>query len=207
MMVFEQFRKSYGRTEILNIPRLELERGIYWLRGDNGAGKSTLMRSMAGLIPYQGNVRVHDMDIRKDRMAYTSAVNYAEAEPMYPGFLTGSDLIQFYVASKGAPDGQATSLCEQLGVHTFMNNRVATYSSGMAKKLSLVLGLIGNPQLVLLDEPLITLDTTSTGILQEIVNGYSDRGVSFIISSHQDMVAGARPMQQLFIRNKTVERG
>ena len=206
MMVFEQFRKSYGRTEIVNIPRLQLERGIYWLRGDNGAGKSTLMRSIAGLIPYQGNVTVHDMNIRKDRMAYTAAVNYAEAEPMYPGFLTGTDLIQFYVASKGAPDGQAMALCEQLGVHTFMGNRVATYSSGMAKKLSLVLGLIGNPQLVLLDEPLITLDVTSTAILQQIVNEYADRGVSFIISSHQDMVAGARPMSQLYIRNKTVER-
>ncbi|GAA4460687.1 ABC transporter ATP-binding protein [Nemorincola caseinilytica] len=205
MMVFEQFRKSYGKTEILGIPHLQLQPGVYWLRGDNGAGKSTLMRSIAGMIPYEGNITVNEMNIRRNRLAYTSVVNYAEAEPLYPGFLTGSDLVQFYAASKRAPAGQAQSLCEQMGVHTFMGNRVATYSSGMTKKLSLVLGLIGNPQLVLLDEPLITLDTTSTGILQQIVNEYADRGVSFIISSHQDMVPGTRPMTQLYIKNKTIE--
>lgn len=204
MIVFDQFRKFYGKTEIISIPRLHLEKGIYWLRGDNGTGKSTLMKSIAGLIPFQGNVSVYDANIRHNRIAFTSIVNYTEAEPLYPGFLTGNDLIKFYAETKNAPLGQAEQLCTQLGVNTFAGNPIATYSSGMAKKLSLVLGFLGNPQLILLDEPLITLDTTATAILQQLINQYHSNGVSFIISSHQELAPASEPVTHLFIANKTL---
>lgn len=205
MILFEQFRKSYGKTEIVNIPQLQLAHGIYWLRGENGAGKSTLMRSIAGLIPFEGNVTVHANNIRNNRIAFTSAVNYAEAEPMFPGFLTGTDLVQFYTETKKAPEGQAAKLCNQLGVSVFAGNPIATYSSGMAKKLSLVLGFIGNPKLILLDEPLITLDTHATAILQQLINEYYGQGVSFIISSHQEIAPESLSAANLFLKNKTLQ--
>lgn len=205
MILFEQFRKSYGKTEIVNIPQLQLAHGIYWLRGENGAGKSTLMKSIAGLIPFQGNVMVYDNNIRQNRIAFTSAVNYAEAEPMFPGFLTGNDLVQFYTETKKAPEGQAAKLCKQLGVSAFAGNPIATYSSGMAKKLSLVLGFIGNPKLILLDEPLITLDTNATAVLQELINEYYEQGVSFIISSHQEIAPESLSAAHLFLKNKTLQ--
>jgi ABC-2 type transport system ATP-binding protein len=206
MMVFEQFIKSYGKTEIISIPELTLTPGNYWLRGENGSGKSTLMKSVAGLIPYRGNVSVHDINIRSNRVPYTSIVNYAPAEPLYPGFLTGNDLIGFYSRPKKAENGQAEKLCDQLGVNTFSGNRIGTYSSGMTKKLSLVLNFMGNPKLILLDEPLITLDTTSTGILLQMITEGSANGVSFIISSHQEMPPDTLPMENLTIKNKTLER-
>lgn len=202
MIVFEQFRKLYGKTEIVGIPQLRLEHGIYWLRGENGAGKSTLMKSIAGLIPYQGNVSVYDTNIRHDRIAFTSIVNYAEAEPMFPGFLTGTDLIQFYTETKKAPEGQADHLCEQLGVSSFAGNPIRTYSSGMAKKLSLVLGFLGKPKLILLDEPLITLDTNATSILEQLIVEYCNNGVSFIISSHQEFAPESVKATHLFLKDK-----
>jgi ABC-2 type transport system ATP-binding protein len=75
----------------------------------------------------------------------------------------------------------------------------------MAKKLSLVLGLLGTPKLVLLDEPLITLDVQAVATLQDIITRYAANGVSFIISSHQALQPGNVMGQQLFIRNRTVE--
>jgi ABC-2 type transport system ATP-binding protein len=204
MILFEQFRKSYGKTEIVNIPQLQLAHGIYWLRGENGAGKSTLMKSVAGLIPFQGNVTVYDNNIRKNRIAFTSMVNYAEAEPIFPGFLTGNDLIHFYTETKKVSQEQADKLCTQLGVSAFTGNPIATYSSGMAKKLSLVLGFIGTPKLILLDEPLITLDTNATAILQQLINEYYAQGVSFIISSHQEIAPQSLSATPLFLKNKTL---
>ncbi len=205
MIVFDHFRKRYEETDIVAIDHLQLLPGVYWLRGENGAGKSTLMRSVAGLIPYEGRVTVDGVDIRKQRMQYTSIVNYAEAEPLYPGFLTGNDLISFVAESKSAPETQANDLCVAMGVDAYCGNRINTYSSGMAKKLSLVLGLLGQPKLVLLDEPLITLDVQAVAILQGIVTRYATNGVSFIISSHQELQPEGITVQQLFIRNRTIE--
>jgi ABC-2 type transport system ATP-binding protein len=205
MIVFDHFHKRYDNTDIVHIAALQLPAGVYWLRGENGAGKSTLMRSVAGLIPYEGRVTVDGVDIRKQRMQYTRIVNYAEAEPLYPGFLTGNDLISFVAESKSAPDTQANDLCAALGVDVYCGNRINTYSSGMAKKLSLVLGLLGQPKLVLLDEPLITLDVHAVAILQGIIARYATNGVSFIISSHQELQPEGIAVKQLFIRNRTVE--
>jgi ABC-2 type transport system ATP-binding protein len=205
MIVFDHFRKRYDQTDIVKIPHLELAPGVYWLRGENGAGKSTLMRSVAGLIPFDGKVTVDGIDIRQQRMLYTSMVNYADAEPLYPGFLTGNDLLSFVADCKKAPAGQTDELCAALGVHTYCANGLKTYSSGMAKKLSLVLGLLGSPKLVLLDEPLITLDVEAVATLQEIIARYAANGVSFILSSHQQLQVGELEVKPLFLRNGTIE--
>ncbi len=137
-------------------------------------------------------------------MAYTSIVNYAEAEPVYPGFLSGSDLIRFYASTKKAPAGQAEALCEKLGASNYIDNRISTYSSGMAKKLSLVLGLMGQPKLVLLDEPPITLDVWSVEVLQGIIREYSAAGVSFIITSHQEVTLDEGMVRRVRIQDKTL---
>lgn len=206
MLQFTNYRKSYGNSEIINIPELQLDHGIYWLKGTNGSGKTTLIRSVAGLIPFDGRIAVADNDIKQNRIAYTTVVNYAEAEPMYPGFLTGNDLTEFYRSSKNAPEGQLETLSKKLGITSYCGNKTATYSSGMAKKLSLVLGFLGNPKLILLDEPLITLDTASVATLQHMIREQYEAGVSFIITSHQAIEIEGTAVQHLEIQNKTLHR-
>jgi len=204
MLLFEKYRKSYGKTEIISIPRLKLEHGVYWLRGENGSGKTTMIRSIAGLVPFDGTIEVCGTNVRKNRVAYTSIVNHAEAEPIYPEFLTGNDLLTFYAEAKKAPKGQLEALSAKLGVAAYSGNKTSTYSSGMAKKLSLVLGFIGNPKLILLDEPLITLDTNAVAILQDLVQGYHRAGVSFIITSHQEITIKDIKVSHLHVQNKTL---
>jgi ABC-2 type transport system ATP-binding protein len=187
MLSITNFKKQYpgSKEPVLTIDRLELNKGIYWMKGENGSGKTSLIKSMAGLIPFEGKVLVNGLDISKNKMEYTKAVNYAEAEPLYPSFLNGAALIDFYKQTKGSqfPD----ELHQQLGVHKFMHVKTGAYSSGMLKKLSLVLGFIGNPSLVLLDEPLIALDTAAVDVLQLQISNAAARGVSFLITSHQQL--------------------
>ena len=116
-------------------------------------------------------------------MAYAKIVNYAEAEPIYPPFLSGKELVDFYKAAKGGDfPGQ---LIKNIGADHFLHQKTVTYSSGMLKKLSLVLAFIGNPKLILLDEPLIALDTAAVEVLQSAILEYRKKGVSFLITSHQ----------------------
>ncbi len=204
MLHLKNFRKAYGTTEIISIAELKLQPGIYWLKGTNGSGKTTLMRSIAGMVPFEGVIEVSGVSIREDRMKYTSSINYAEAEPIYPGFLTGNDLIAFYKKTKPTPEENINYLTNTFGTNLFSANRVATYSSGMTKKLSLVLAFMGAPKLILLDEPLITLDTATVESLRAIIKQKLNEGVSFLITSHQDIGLTDVPMSTLEVLNKTL---
>ena len=202
MLVFHDYVKAYGDHLVLKVPDLQLQQGIYWLKGGNGSGKTTLIKSVAGLIPFKGTITAAGNDIGRHRIAYRRIVNYAEAEPVYPVFLTGDDLIRFYIDTKGGNKQQAAKLAASLGVDAYSANKIGTYSSGMAKKLSLVLAFIGAPRLVLLDEPLITLDQQSVETLQDIVGSLYAAGVSFLVTSHQEIHFAGRQPERLAIVNK-----
>jgi ABC-2 type transport system ATP-binding protein len=204
MLKFEQYKKQFGGNTVISIPELELGSGAYWLKGENGSGKTTLIKSIAGLIPFEGTITVGGKDIRKERAVYTSKVNYAEAEPLYPDFLTGEDLIRFYKGTKMGADAHVKHLVGAFGIGAYKDNKIGTYSSGMAKKLSLVLAFMGQPELILLDEPLITLDQEAVGALQSLIQGRRADGVSFLITSHQEISLGIISPSRLSIKNKTL---
>jgi ABC-2 type transport system ATP-binding protein len=186
MLELCQVQKSYGGEKILDIPDLQLSAGIYWLQGANGSGKTTLLRLLAGLLPFRGDVRVHNHSLRQTPVAYRRTISWADAEPLYPGFLSGDDLISFYRKIQQPPPGQVDALIGHFGIKSWLSSRAETWSSGMTKKLSLVLAFIGKPALILLDEPLITLDHDSTGCLMELIVDYQRLyDTSFFFSSHQ----------------------
>lgn len=202
MLRFTNYRKQYGDYLVLEVPSLELKSGIYWLKGENGSGKTTLMKSVAGLVPFDGQIAVNGIDIRRQRDNYMRVVNYAEAEPLYPAFLTGNDLIDFYIDTKKGDRNLVEDLSVHLGVDKYAASKVGTYSSGMTKKLSLLLAFVGYPKLILLDEPLITLDQQSVQTLQHIVLERSGEGVSFLITSHQEIHFESEPASRIFIEDK-----
>jgi len=185
MLTITNFQKKYGTSlePVLSIIECKIDNGIYWIKGENGSGKTSLLKSIAGLIPFEGNITVAGCAINLNRMTYLQQVNYAEAEPQYPLFLSGKELIDFYRSAKKGNFPE--TLIHDLGVEKFMHQKTSTYSSGMLKKLSLVLAFIGKPTLVLLDEPLIALDVAAVEVLQAAIRQYNQSGVSFIITSHQ----------------------
>jgi ABC-2 type transport system ATP-binding protein len=187
MLQIQNYKKTYSAAPVLSIAELELADGIYWLQGPNGSGKTTLLKSIAGLIPFEGSIAVKGLSLRKQRMEYTRQVSFAEAEPVYPFFLTGRELISFYLKTKGGNTNQAAGLANALGIAPFLANPVSSYSSGMLKKLSLLLSLMGDPSLILLDEPFITLDVNAVAVLQSLIETSVQKGISFLISTHQEL--------------------
>lgn len=189
MLSVSRFTKAYDGHTVLTIPDLHLSDGIHYFRGGNGSGKTTFFRAVAGLLPFSGQILLGDQyEINRDPVAYRMRVSYAEAEPVYPTFLTARDLVGFVGKAKQAPAGQANELADLLGVTQFWTKPTGQFSSGMLKKLSLLLALLGTPKLVLLDEPLTTLDVATAEKLFEYVRQLrANQNVSFWLTSHQDV--------------------
>ena len=207
MLQFDQLRKAYGHKLILDIPSLDLASGIYWLQGPNGTGKTTLLRVAAGILSFKGDIRLRGRSLRKNPVAYRQLVGWADAEPLYPGFLRGGDLLAFYRGILHPEPGQIERLCATLAVGTWLDSRSASWSSGMTKKISLVLALLGQPALVLLDEPFSTLDQEGTAALYALMTEYHRLyGTGFLLSSHQEIDLSRLPdLRELQLSEKTIQ--
>ncbi|GAB3321413.1 hypothetical protein GCM10027299_15800 [Larkinella ripae] len=206
MLAVRNFRKTYQNRLVLTIPQADFSAGIHWVKGRNGSGKTTFFRSVAGLIPFEGHLMLQaKYDVRRQPVEYRLRVNYGEAEPMYPAFLTAWELIRWVAATKRAPAGQSDELIERFGIRDFIKTPIGTYSSGMLKKTSLVLAFLGNPALILLDEPLITLDQATTKTVLERIRHNQQQGVSFLLSTHQDVDPSDLPIDSVWIvQNQTL---
>jgi ABC-2 type transport system ATP-binding protein len=207
MLTLKDFSKYYSRHLILQIPKLQLEPGIHWVKGENGSGKTTFFKALAGIHPCTGEIVFDDgLSLHDNPIEYRRYVNYSEAEPFYPGFLTANDLIHFVGKAKGAKAEQS-NLSEEFGINHFKVNPCETYSSGMLKKVSIALAFLGSPRLIILDEPLITLDEEARKVLYKAIDRFISGGKTIVlISSHQDISETALSLKQtLVVRNKTIE--
>jgi ABC-2 type transport system ATP-binding protein len=208
MLHFKAFNKYYSNFPALKIPDLTLNPGIYWVKGVNGSGKSTLLKSIAGILAFDGDIILNEnISIKKQATAYRKLVNFAEAEPLFPEFLTGIEMLELFASAKDAPKKQEDYFIESMKMQSYIDRPVGTYSSGMLKKLSLLLAFLGRPQLILLDEPLITIDTEALLVLYQWINKlHAEEGVSFMLSSHQildaDIIGNTTLLQ---VENQTLK--
>lgn len=188
MLEFHSLKKSYRDRQILNIPEFRLNRGVYWLEGTNGSGKTTLLRILAGVIPFEGNLLFGDISLQHQPLAYRNRIGWSEAEPAYPDFISGKELVEFYRYVRKASAEDTANLIQWFGISSYLDAPTGSYSSGMKKRLSLLLAFIGNPQLILLDEPLSTLDMEIVTRLPKLIADYHQhQGTSFIFTSHHSV--------------------
>jgi ABC-2 type transport system ATP-binding protein len=103
--------------------------------------------------------------------------------------MTGQSLLDFYRNIRGATTLEAKTLTERIGIKEIIDAKTGTYSSGTLKKLSLLLAFIGSPSLILLDEPLITLDNTSMTVVCDLVREKQLSGSLLLVSSHLELDA------------------
>ena len=197
--------QRYGDLEILNIAFWEIGAGIFWIQGENGAGKSTLFRTIAGMLPYTGSLVLDGRyDLKKHPVDFRLRLNLGEAEPLYPSFLTPADLISFVAEAKKSLAGQPEMLVEALGIN-YLQTPFGSCSSGMVKKVSLAVSFLGKPSVIILDEPLITIDREARTALFELVRQYRSGGTTFLLSSHEAFRDDGLDITGTFVlKNKTL---
>ncbi|CAN5462250.1 N/A [soil metagenome] len=208
MLHIKNFSKRYQDYLVISIDALTISTGVNWLKGENGAGKTSFFKSLAGIIPFDGDISIGTINLKKEPIAFRKLVNYSEAEPLFPEFLTAKDIIRFIGKTKGATPAQQDDYCRLLGIDQYFTKSCGTFSSGMLKKLSLATAFIGNPKLIILDEPLVTLDEGARAVLMSMIQEkLMDPTVTFLLSSHQSMDSTSIPLRNIYrIHNKTIEQ-
>jgi len=190
LLSFHKMRKRYGKRVILEIDDLAIPSGVHMLLGANGSGKTTLLRSLAGIIPFEGDMVLEGkVSLQTDKRQHRLQVSYAEAEPVLPDFLPGMQLVEVFSRLKKAPQGQLETLCQQLQIGDYLPQKIGSYSTGMKKKLALLLAFLGDPRLILLDEPFNGLDPHAQTALVELIAQQRKAGRHFLLATHHPPAA------------------
>lgn len=182
--------KSYGQTPVLKGVNITVALGqIIGYIGPNGAGKSTTVKILCGLDgQFEGSVTVNGIDIKKDPIAVKKIIGYVpEVAEMYD-VLTPLEFLKMIGQLHGLkPDvilRKSKDMLNHFGLSNNWNNRMNTFSKGMRQKVLIVSGLIHNPKIIFLDEPLTGLDANTVIMVKEIISKLAEEGKTIFYSSH-----------------------
>lgn len=187
LVSLENVSKHYKNLQVLSSINLQLEEGeVLGLFGHNGAGKTTMMKLILGVISADaGNVSVMAMK-PDDKSAWhmREKMGYLPENVMFYEQLTGLEVLSYFARLKGQSLAHAKKLLEQVGIAHAMKRQVKTYSKGMRQRLGLAQAFIGQPKLLLLDEPTVGLDPIATAEFYQSVDQLKSQGTSVILCSH-----------------------
>ncbi|MEU8796219.1 ATP-binding cassette domain-containing protein [Spirillospora sp. NPDC048819] len=182
-------RKAFGEKVVLDGIDLDVPRGtVFSLLGPNGAGKTTAVRILSTLIRADGGeARVAGRDLAKDPDGVRRAIGVTGQYSAVDGLLTGREnlilMADLHRLGKAPGRRAADELLERLDLVEAANRTAATYSGGMRRRLDLAMTLIGDPQIIFLDEPTTGLDPRSRRTMWEIIRGLVKRGVTIFLTT------------------------
>ncbi|ELY88324.1 ABC transporter ATP-binding protein [Natrialba taiwanensis] len=181
----DELTKSYGQTLALDTLSFEVHEGeVFGFLGPNGAGKSTTINVVLDFIrPTAGRVEVLGLDAQAHSREIRSRTGVLPEGYQVYDRLTARQHLEFAIESKGSDDEPET-LLERVGLTDAIDRKAGGYSKGMAQRLMLAMALVGEPDLLILDEPSTGLDPNGAREMREIVREENARGATVFFSSH-----------------------
>lgn len=179
--------KRYGEVTVVDDLDLEVPAGgIYGFLGPNGAGKSTSMKMILGLVrPLSGTVAIQGRDLRECRAQVLPRIGSMIEGPAYYPHLTGRENLLLVADSLGAPHAQVEACLRTVELHQHGAKLARHYSMGMKQRLGIAMALLGEPFLLMLDEPTNGLDPSGVVEMRELIIDLArDRGITVVVSSH-----------------------
>ena len=194
MIHVNNLSKSYGKNQVLNIANLDIPRGeSFGLVGNNGAGKTTFFSLLLDLIkPSTGKITSNSITVSESEAWKPFTSSFID-ESFLIGYLTPEEYFYFIGELRGQNKADVDALTSQF--EDFFNGEILSgkkylrdLSKGNQKKAGIVAALIGNPEVVILDEPFANLDPTTQIRLKQIIKKLSDdRDITVLVSSHDLM--------------------
>ena len=196
--------RSYGERVALQDLTLSLDEGrTLVVFGPNGAGKSTLLRVLATLLrPHAGTARVLGRELPGDGWAVRGRIGFVGHEPLLYRELTGRENLRHTARLFGVDGGRVEQLLERVGMERRADEPVRTLSRGMAQRLAICRATLHEPELLLLDEPLASLDPAAIELVSPLVHGQTR-----VVTSHDpagglhdaDLALGLRAGRPAFL--------
>ena len=189
-LTIQNISKTYPNgVEALTNVSLKIGNGMFGLLGPNGAGKSTLMRTIAALQDSdEGTITVGDIDVSKDKQSLREILGYLPQEfGVYPK-ISANDLLDHMAVMKGITDSKqrkevVESLLHQTNLWEAKDQKLGTYSGGMKQRFGIAQALIGDPKLIIVDEPTAGLDPMERNRFHNLLSEIGEN-VIVILSTH-----------------------
>ena len=179
MLECKELIKRYKEKCAVDNLSFKVNKGeVFALLGSNGAGKTTTIKMILGLVKKDGGQIILADDIK---------IGYSPETPYFPPFLTGYEVLDYYGAIQKIPKDERKNIIPKLLETAGLENnktRVKNYSKGMLQRLALAQSLLGDPQLLILDEPTAGLDALGRLEMMKLIGGLKNSGKTVIINSH-----------------------
>jgi ABC-2 type transport system ATP-binding protein len=187
--------KRFGAKTAVNGLNLTVPKGEFFaFLGPNGAGKTTTIKIMIGLLRAdEGTVRLCGHDILADPVAAKSRVSYVPDEPYLYEKLSGREFLEFvgrmYRLDPARRERRIAELTEQLSLGDFIDDLAEGYSHGMKQRVVIAGALLHEPEVLVVDEPMVGLDPKSVRVVKDILCVLSKKGATVFMSTHTLAVA------------------
>ena len=185
----EGLQKRYRKFQALKNINLHTETGLFGLLGPNGAGKSTLMKILSTILPFdEGKITIYDYDLVKEGDKVRQLLGYLPQHFYVPTQFTGREFLHYVASMKGVTNQQERNLqveklLEEVNLVQQANKKIKGYSGGMKRRLGIAQALLGNPKLIILDEPTAGLDPSERIRFRNLIEKLS-KDHSIILSTH-----------------------
>jgi ABC-2 type transport system ATP-binding protein len=186
----ENLCKKYEDKTAVESLSLEVSKGeLFGLLGPNGAGKTTTINILCGLVkPSSGTAKIYGYDIQKEAGKVKELIGVCTQETAIYPYLSGKENIELFGNLQGmnkkALRDRSKMLLEKVGLTDDAKRLASKYSGGMKRRLSLILALIHDPQVVFLDEPTVAMDPQSRHAVWDFVKEQKTQGKTIILTTH-----------------------
>lgn len=195
MIELERIVKRFGDLVAVNELSLTVGRGEFFaVLGPNAAGKTTTIKILTGLIqPTSGTARVAGFDVQRDPLEVRRRMAYVPDFPFLYDKLTPWEFIRFtgqmFRMADGDIEARGSALVERFNLEPYLNKSIEGLSHGTRQRVAIVSALLHDPEVFVIDEPMVGLDPHHARVVKDVLKERSRQGMTVFLSTHQLSVA------------------
>jgi ABC-2 type transport system ATP-binding protein len=195
MIELKDLTKKYGEFQAVNRLNLSVKKGeIFGFIGPNGAGKTTTIKMMGGILePTAGTVIIAGFNMQKEPEKAKGKIGFIPDRPYLYEKLTGMEFLKFtadlYGVSAEAFQSRALKILKDFSLDNWTHELIESYSHGMKQRLIMSAALLHDPEVIIVDEPMVGLDPAAIIMVKDLFKSLADQGVTIFMSTHTLQIA------------------
>ena len=195
MIELKSLTKKYGDYTAVDDLNLSVQKGeIFGFIGPNGAGKTTTIKMIGGILaPSAGTVKITGIDIQQEPEKAKGKIGFIPDRPYLYEKLTGMEFLKFTADLYGVPDDifsqKAQQNLEMFSLADWSDELIESYSHGMKQRLIMSAALLHEPEVIIVDEPMVGLDPMAIMMVKDLFQRLAQKGVTIFMSTHTLAVA------------------